>query len=51
MEELNNTLAESLEEFSIMELEDRLEMADRCNNNCSCPAPQVDKPITAAPEA
>jgi len=28
-----------LDEFSIMELEDRLELAERCNNNCSCPAP------------
>jgi hypothetical protein len=30
---------DNLEEFSIMELEDRLELAERCNNNCSCPAP------------
>jgi hypothetical protein len=28
-----------VEEFSIMELEDRLELAERCNNNCSCPGP------------
>ena len=27
----------SIEEFSIVELEDRLELATRCNNNCSCP--------------
>jgi len=27
-----------VEEFSIMELEDRLELAKRCNHNCSCPA-------------
>lgn len=27
------------EEFSIIELEDRLELAGRCNTNCSCPAP------------
>lgn len=26
------------EEFSIVELEDRLELASRCNKNCSCPA-------------
>jgi hypothetical protein len=26
----------SIEEFSIMELEDRLELAARCNTNCSC---------------
>jgi len=25
------------EEFSIIELEDRLELANRCNKNCSCP--------------
>ena len=25
-----------IEEFSIMELEDRLELQARCNNNCSC---------------
>jgi hypothetical protein len=29
-EELTN------EEFSIVELEDRLEFLDRCNPNCSC---------------
>jgi len=28
-----------VEEFSIVELEDRLELADRCNGNCKCPAP------------
>lgn len=27
-----------VEEFSIVELEDRLELADRCNGNCKCPA-------------
>ena len=26
-----------VEEFEIVELEDRLELADRCNKNCSCP--------------
>jgi hypothetical protein len=26
----------SLEDFSITELEDRLEFLDRCNPNCSC---------------
>lgn len=29
-----------IEEFSIVELEDRLEFLDRCNPNCSC-GPQV----------
>ena len=31
----------AVDEFSIVELEDRLEMAavSCCNNNCSCPAP------------
>lgn len=31
----------AVEEFSIAELEDRLELAavDCCNNNCGCPAP------------
>jgi hypothetical protein len=33
------TRMNGVEEFSIMELEDRLELAARCNNNCSCPAP------------
>lgn len=37
---------EHFEEFSIMELEDRLELAERCNNNCSCPA----EPVRPAPE-
>lgn len=34
--------ASELEEFSILELEERLEFAvscDGCNNNCSCPPP------------
>lgn len=26
----------SIEEFSIVELEDRLEFLDRCNTNCGC---------------
>ena len=26
-----------IEEFEIIELEDRLELADRCNRNCECP--------------
>jgi hypothetical protein len=26
-----------IEEFSIVELEDRLEFLDRCNTNCGCP--------------
>ena len=39
--------ADALEEFSIMELEDRLEMAERCNNNCGCPGPKV--PTTPTP--
>lgn len=25
-----------IEEFSIVELEDRLEFLDRCDNNCNC---------------
>jgi len=25
-----------IEEFSIIELEDRLEFLDRCDNNCNC---------------
>jgi hypothetical protein len=29
----------TLEEFSIVELEDRLEFLDRSNGNCKCPAP------------
>lgn len=29
----------SVDEFSILELEDRLELEGRCNSNCSCPAP------------
>lgn len=29
----------AVEEFAILELEDRLELADRCNTNCKCPAP------------
>jgi hypothetical protein len=31
----------NVEEFSIVELEDRLEMVDIecCNNNCGCPPP------------
>jgi hypothetical protein len=29
----------NIEEFSIMELEDRLEFLDKSNPNCSCPGP------------
>jgi hypothetical protein len=28
-----------IEEFSILELEDRLEFLDRSNPNCGCPGP------------
>ena len=35
---LNSIQDELLEEFSITELEDRLEFESWCNNNCSCPA-------------
>ena len=31
-----------LEEFSIMELEDRLELTDRCNGNCDCKPPAIE---------
>ncbi len=37
-------LDQFLDEFSIMELEDRLELADRCNSNkqnCDCHPPEV----------
>lgn len=34
---LNRIQDELLEEFSITELEDRLEFESWCNNNCSCP--------------
>ncbi len=36
----DNKKNELVEEFKIVELEDRLELADRCNENCSCPAPE-----------
>lgn len=29
----------TIEEFSIVELEDRLEFLDRSNRNCTCPSP------------
>jgi hypothetical protein len=29
----------TIEEFSIVELEDRLEFLDRSNRNCGCPSP------------
>jgi hypothetical protein len=34
-----------IEEFSIVELEDRLEFLDRCNSNCSCPGPKPVDPV------
>lgn len=34
---LNHVQDDLLEEFSITELEDRLEFEAWCNNNCSCP--------------
>jgi len=39
-EELTTAKPEDLliEEFSIIELEDRLELQARCNNNCDCDA-------------
>jgi hypothetical protein len=40
-EEMEPRLDLDPEEFSIVELEDRLEMVDVecCNNNCGCPPP------------
>jgi hypothetical protein len=35
-EEKLDAVGFSIEEFSIVELEDRLEMASRCNPNCNC---------------
>jgi hypothetical protein len=29
----------NVDEFSIVELEDRLEFLERCDSNCSCPPP------------
>lgn len=35
----NETLL--IDEFEIIELEDRLELADRCNGRCDKPAPDA----------
>jgi hypothetical protein len=38
-----------INEFSITELEDRLEFAELCNNNCSCGTQTPQKPAVEAP--
>ncbi len=40
-EKIENTESLLIDEFEIIELEDRLELADRCNGRCDKPAEPV----------